>query len=115
MVKAVNAGHIWEWARLSCLRWHFFWESASWRGVGWGVNPGRSGSSRSFCHTLDAAGVVGGGVAGAEPPHKGGPNRPDRPEMQFLVFSFQFLVVRGQFCACAGSELIMRLWGSAAT
>ena len=49
------------------------------RGVGWGVNPGRSGSSRSFCHTLDAAGVVGGGVAGAEPPHKGGPNRPDRP------------------------------------
>ena len=23
-----------------------------------------------------------GGVAGAEPPHKGGPNRPDRPELQ---------------------------------
>ena len=29
-----------------------------------------------------------GGVAGAEPPHKGGPNRPDRPELQFLVDSF---------------------------
>ena len=26
-----------------------------------------------------------GGVAGAEPPHKGGPNRPDRTELQFLV------------------------------
>ena len=25
-----------------------------------------------------------GGVAGAEPPHKGGPNRPDRPELQWL-------------------------------
>ena len=25
-----------------------------------------------------------GGVAGAEPPHKGGPNRPDRPELQGL-------------------------------
>ncbi len=52
-----------------------------------------------------------GGVAGAEPPHKGGPNRPDRPELQFLVLSFQFLVVRGQFCASAGSELIMRWLG----
>jgi len=32
--------------------------------------------------------LLGGGVAGAEPPHKGGPNRPDRPELQFLVVSF---------------------------
>ena len=31
--------------------------------------------------------VVGGGVAGAEPPHKGGPNRPDRPELQWSVVS----------------------------
>ena len=29
--------------------------------------------------TKSARHVVGGGVAGAEPPHKGGPNRPDRP------------------------------------
>ena len=35
--------------------------------------------------------VVGGGVAGAEPPHKGGPNRPDRPNC-----SGQWLVVSGQ-------------------
>ena len=28
-----------------------------------------------------------GGVAGAEPPHKGGPNRPDRPELQWSVVS----------------------------
>ena len=40
--------------------------------------------------------VVGGGVAGAEPPHKGGPNRPDRPKKQWSV-------VRGG--AYAGSEL----------
>jgi len=24
--------------------------------------------------------LLAGGVAGAEPPHKGGPNRPDRPK-----------------------------------
>jgi len=30
---------------------------------------------------------MAGGVAGAEPPHKGGPNRPDRPELQWSVFS----------------------------
>ena len=24
MVMAVNVGHIWEWPRLSCLRWHIF-------------------------------------------------------------------------------------------
>ncbi len=34
-----------------------------------------------------------GGVAGAEPPHKGGPNRPDRPELQLSVVSGQ----RGRF------------------
>ena len=31
-----------------------------------------------------------GGVAGAEPPHKGGPNRPDRPEKQWSVVSGQW-------------------------
>ena len=34
--------------------------------------------------------VVGGGVAGAEPPHKGGPNRPDRPKVQWSVVSGQW-------------------------
>jgi len=62
------------------------------RGVGCGVKPGRSGSSRSFCHSLGAAGVFGGGVAGAEPPHKGGPTRPDRPEKQGLGIRGQGLV-----------------------
>ena len=64
-------------ASLACAGTYL--ESAKTRG-GVGVNPGRSGSSRSICHSLGAAGVFGGGVAGAEPPHKGGPNRPDRPE-----------------------------------
>ena len=41
--------------------------------------------------TRSARHVVGGGVAGAEPPHKGGPNRPDRPNC-----SGQWLVVSGQ-------------------
>ena len=36
-----------------------------------------------------------GGVAGAEPPHKGGPNRPDRPEVQWSVVSGQWSVVSG--------------------
>ena len=35
--------------------------------------------TRSNIDTRSARHVVGGGVAGAEPPHKGGPNRPDRP------------------------------------
>ena len=33
--------------------------------------------------------LLAGGVAGAPPPHKGGPNRPDRPEMQWSVVSGQ--------------------------
>jgi len=35
-------------------------------------------------HTGCGGGFRRGGVAGAEPPHKGGPNRPDRPELQEL-------------------------------
>ncbi len=37
--------------------------------------------------------LLGGGVAGAPPPHKGGPNRPDRPNCsgQWLVVSCQRL------------------------
>ncbi len=40
---------------------------------------------------MSTPGRVGsrGGVAGAEPPHKGGPNRPDRPELQWSVVSGQ--------------------------
>ena len=34
--------------------------------------------------------LLGGGVAGAEPPHKGGPNRPDRPKLQLSVASGQW-------------------------
>ena len=78
MVIAVNVGDIWELPRLPLHALAHTWNLPR-CGVGWGVNPGRSGSSRSFFHSLGAAGVFGGGVAGAEPPHKGGPNRPDRP------------------------------------
>ncbi len=44
-------------------------------------------------HMVDEACCRRGGVAGAGPPHKGGPNRPDRPEMQQLVVSSQWIVV----------------------
>ena len=33
-----------------------------------------------YRHQVDEACCRTGGVAGAEPPHKGGPNRPDRPK-----------------------------------
>ena len=50
--------------------------------------------------------LLAGGVAGAEPPHKGGPNRPDRPT---AVVSGQWSVVRD--CAILASELLVeRLW-----
>ena len=55
--------------------------------------------------------LLAGGVAGAEPPHKGGPNRPDRPEMQFLVLSCQFLVncfVRGGQMEGWGQRSVVR-------
>ena len=35
-----------------------------------------------YRHQVGEACCRRGGVAGAEPPHKGGPNRPDRPELQ---------------------------------
>ena len=50
------------------------------RGVG--GSSVAAGGQRHITHTLAAAGGFRGGVAGAEPPHKGGPNRPDRPELQ---------------------------------
>ena len=47
-----------------------------------------AGGQGRIAHTLAAAGGFRrGGVAGAEPPHKGGPNRPDRPELQWSVVS----------------------------
>ena len=48
--------------------------------------------------TRSATDVVGGGVAGAEPPHKGGPTRPDRPEMQWSVVSGQWSQRRRSGC-----------------
>ena len=42
-----------------------------------------------YRHQVDEACCRRGGVAGAEPPHKGGPNRPDRPT---AVVSGQWLV-----------------------
>ena len=53
-----------------------------------------TGRQFRIAHTLATTrGCRRGGVAGAEPPHKGGPNRPDRPELQWLVVSGQWLVV----------------------
>ena len=39
----------------------------------------RSGTCHRYRHPVDEGCCRRGGVAGAEPPHKGGPNRPDRP------------------------------------
>ena len=63
-------------------------------GTGWTW----SGQTLSAGHLFEYGHLVGeaccrrGGVAGAEPPHKGGPNRPDRPELQWSVVSGQWLV-----------------------
>ena len=48
--------------------------------------------------------VVGGGVAGAEPPHKGGPNRPNRTT---AVVSGQWLVVS---CGDSPASLLIAEW-----
>ena len=47
-----------------------------------GANPSRAGARLDCGHQVGEACCRRGGVAGAEPPHKGGPNRPDRPELQ---------------------------------
>ena len=49
----------------------------------------RLGTRYEYRHQVDEACCRSGGVAGAPPPHKGGPNRPDRPEMQWAVVSGQ--------------------------
>ena len=59
-------------------------------GMGDGVKHGRRETTTSYYpHTRYGANMAGG-VAGAEPPHKGGPNRPDRPELQWSVISGQW-------------------------
>ena len=66
---------------------------ARWWGGGSTVGEARVAAGRQFriSHTLaEAGGFRRGGVAGAEPPHKGGPNRPDR---KTAVVSGQWLVV----------------------
>ena len=50
----------------------------------------RLGTCYESRHQVGEACCRRGGVAGAEPPHKGGPNRPDRPEKQWSVVSGQW-------------------------
>ena len=77
MVIAVNVGYVWELPRLACLRWHIL---GICQGEGCGGSPAAARSQLRITHTPATARTgLGGGVAGAEPPHKGGPNRPDRP------------------------------------
>ena len=45
----------------------------------------RFGTCYEYRHPVDDGCCRRGGVAGAEPPHKGGPNRPDRPEKKWSV------------------------------
>ena len=52
----------------------------------------RLGTCHHYRHQVGEACCRRGGVAGAEPPHKGGPNRPDRPELQWSVVSCQLSV-----------------------
>ena len=58
------------------------------------MKPGRRETTSSYyphtCYGADRR----GGVAGAKPPHKGGPNRPDRTT---AVVSGQWSVVSGQW------------------
>ena len=44
----------------------------------------RLGTCYEYRHEVGEGCCRRGGVAGAEPPHKGGPNRPDRPRLQEL-------------------------------
>ena len=53
------------------------------------AKPRRLGTFHQCRHQVDEACCRRGGVAGAKPPHKGGPNRPDRPELQSSVVSGQ--------------------------
>ena len=59
-----------------------------WCGTGLGAHPVDEEYAGTAAHGWLGM-LLGGGVAGAEPPHKGGPNRPDRPELQWSVVSRQ--------------------------
>ena len=61
------------WA-LGCPGWNTFGTSHE---AGWGEVRSQRVDKVELAHT-GCGGRVRGGVAGAEPPHKGGPNRPDR-------------------------------------
>ncbi len=78
MVIAVNVGYVWALPRLSCVRWHILGicQDAGWGGEAWSQRVVKV----ILPHTCCGGGFRRGGVAGAEPPHKGGPNRPDRPK-----------------------------------
>ncbi len=75
MVIAVHVGDIWELPRLSCRRRHILGTCQD-----TGGSAGRRGTTTLYCpHTRCGGGFRRGGVAGAEPPHKGGPQaRPPR-------------------------------------
>ena len=89
MVIAASVGYVWELPRLAYLRWHIL---GMCQDAGGGVKPGRRETPTSNQpHTCNGADRRGG-VAGAEPPHKGGPDRPDRPELQWSVISDQWSV-----------------------
>ena len=53
------------------------------------TSPSWAGTCYEWRHQVGEACCRRGGVAGAEPPHKGGPNRPDRPDLQWFVVSGQ--------------------------
>ena len=57
-------------------------------GVGWRRSVGWA--PVQYRHQVGEGCCRRGGVAGAEPPHKGGPNRPDRTELQWSVVSGQW-------------------------
>ena len=64
------------------------------------------GPSTNFDHQVGEGCFGRGGVAGAEPPHKGGPNRPDRPELQWLVVSGQ----RGRSGCLTCDRGVAKVW-----
>ena len=67
------------------------------------AGAGRREPPRSNCPHTRYGADRRGGVAGAEPPHKGGPNRPDRPELQWSVVSGQ-LPRRIVWSGCRGER-----------
>ena len=68
----------------------------------------RLGTCYQYRHPVGEGCCRRGGVAGAEPPHKGGPNRPDRPEQQWSVVGGQWSVVSDRWSLVGGqwSEVV---------